>query len=78
MVASVKSEFDPSLEKQPKARTEMSEQQIKDTLKAMGKPETQDEIDKIKVMMKQAQSSMANLKDKITTTTQVTVTGLPK
>jgi len=56
----------------------MSEQQIKDTLKAMGKPETHEEIDKIKVMMKQAQSSMANLKDKITTTTKVTVTGLPK
>ena len=66
------------MEKQPAERTEMSEQQIKDTLKAMGKPETHEEIDKIKVMMKQAQSSMANLKDKITTTTKVTVTGLPK
>ena len=76
MVISVKSEFDPSLEKQPAAKMEMSEQQIKDTLKAMGKPETQEEIDKLKGIMQQAQSSMANLKEKITTTTKVTVTGL--
>jgi hypothetical protein len=76
MVASVKSEFDPSLDKQPAAKMEMSEQQIKDILKAMGKPETQEEIDKLKDIMKQAQSSMANLKEKIITTTKVTVTGL--
>lgn len=78
MVVSVKSEFDPSLEKQPAERFEMSDQQIKDTLKAMGKPETQEEIDKLKAMMETARSSMANLKDKITTTTKVTVTGMPK
>ncbi len=78
MVVSVKSEFDPSLEKKPAEEPEMSEQQIKDALKAMGKPETQEEIDKLKEMMKRAQNSMANLKDKITTTTKVTVTGLPK
>lgn len=76
MVTSVKSEFDPSLEKQPAAKMEMSDQQIKDTLKAMGKPATQEEIDKLKGIMQQAQSSMANLKEKITTTTKVTVTGL--
>ena len=78
IVVSVKSEFDPSLEKQPAERFEMSEQQIKDTLKAMGKPETQEEIEKLKETMKQAHSTMANLKEKITTTTKVTVTGLPK
>ena len=78
MVVSVKSEFDPRLEKQPAEWTEMSEQEIKDTLKAMGKPETREEMDKLKAMMKDAQSAVANLKDKFTTTTKVTVTGLPK
>lgn len=78
MVVSIKSVFDPSLEKQPAEMTEMSDQQIKDTLKAMGKPETQEEIDEFKAMMKRAQNSVANLKDKITTTTKITVTGLPK
>ena len=78
MVVSVKTEFDPSLDKDSAKKPEMSEQEIKDTLKAMGKPETQEEIDQLKAMMKQAQDSMANLKDKVITTTKVTVIGLPK
>lgn len=78
MVVSVKTEFDPSLDKDAAKMPEMSGQEIKDTLKAMGKPETQEEIDQLKAMMKKAQDSMANLKDKITTTTKVNVTGLPK
>jgi hypothetical protein len=77
MVVSVKTEFDPSLDKDAAKKPEMSDQQIKDALKAMGKPGTQEEIDKLKAMMEKAQSSVANLKDKLTTTTKVTVTGLP-
>jgi predicted DNA-binding ArsR family transcriptional regulator len=78
MVVSVKTEFDPSLQEAPTVKPEISEQQLKDVLKALGKPETQEEVDKLKAMMEQAQNSTANLKDKINTLTKITVTGLPK
>lgn len=78
MVISVKTEFDPSLDKDALKQPEMSDQEIKDALKAMGKPDTQEEVDKLKAMMEKAQSSMANLKDKITTITTVKVAGLPQ
>lgn len=76
MVVSVEEEYDPAQDKEIGNREEMTDDQIKELLKTMNKPDTEEEIEKIKVMMKQADETMAKMKDKILTVTTIKTEGI--
>lgn len=78
LLVSLKTVFDPSLQKEPAAKPEVNDQQIKDVLKSMGRQDSQEEIDKVRKMMQKSIKSAAGIHDKMTTMTLITVTGLPK
>jgi hypothetical protein len=76
MLVALKSVYEPSLAKNNSVKKEMTEQELKETLKAMGKPQTVEEIEKLRKMMKSAKESLKNLTDKVTTITKITMKGL--
>ena len=75
-LVSIKSTFDPKLVKVNPSENEMSDQQINDALTVMGKPQTKEETDKLRAIMKSARESTAKLKDTIITTTSLSVDGI--
>jgi len=75
---SLDSVYDPMLVKENKLEHEITEQELKETLKNMGKEDTKEELDKLRDIMKMAKDSMENLKDKIFTKTTIEIKSLTR
>ncbi len=76
IVVAVRNEYDPARDQEIGKREEPTDEQIKEILRSTNKPETEEEIGKIRKMLKDAEETMANNKDKILTETTVRTEGI--
>jgi hypothetical protein len=73
VLLSLRSIYDPALDTEGHNVPEMTDEVIKESLKMMGKSQTQDEVDKMKVMLKDAQEVIGKNKSKIDSMTKITI-----
>lgn len=76
LIVSVKFVYDPTIEAHELSTKELTDAEIKDALKQLNKPETQEEIDAARKMLKQSNDALAKMKDKMVTVISISVIGI--